>query len=142
LGDAVSLAAAHSSPAQRHDAEVPHPTGGTVSRGQLLRWVRFERFLVQAEVVWSYQEKLVSIPLVIDGAQRRCHPDVLVVLADRRVVLAELKPRLQWALFDNMRKWAALANYCRQHGYRMFIGDCPTAPSRGPSPPPTSSVHP
>jgi hypothetical protein len=84
----------------------------------------FYRFLDQAEVVWTYQEQPVSIPLVVDGAQRRYHPDVLVVLVDGRVVLAELKPRLQWALFDNLRKWAALADCCRQHGYGMFIGDC------------------
>jgi hypothetical protein len=90
----------------------------------------FYRFLDQAEVVWSYQEQPVSIPLVIDGAQRRYHPDVLVVLADGRSILAELKPRLQWALFDNLRKWAALADYCRQHGYGMFIGDCHRALQR------------
>jgi hypothetical protein len=90
----------------------------------------FYRFLDQAEVVWSYQEQPVSIPVVIDGAQRRYHPDVLVVLVDGRVVLAELKPRLQWALFDNLRKWAALADYCRQHGYGMFIGDCHRALQR------------
>jgi hypothetical protein len=56
----------------------------------------FYRFLDQAEVVWTYQEQPVSIPLVLDGAQRRYHPDVLVVLVDGRVMLAELKPRLQW----------------------------------------------
>ena len=84
----------------------------------------FYRFLDQAEIVWSYQEQPVSIPLVIDGAQRRYHPDVLVLLVDGRVVLAELKPRRQWALFDNLFKWTALADYCRQHGYGMFIGDC------------------
>ena len=90
----------------------------------------FYRFLDQAEIVWSYQEQPVSIPLVIDGAQRRYHPDVLVLLVDGRVVLAELKPRRQWALFDNLLKWAVLADYCRQHGYGMFIGDCHRALQR------------
>jgi hypothetical protein len=46
------------------------------------------------------------------------------------VVLAELKPRLQWGLFDNLCKWAALAGYCRQHGYGMFVGDCHRALQR------------
>jgi hypothetical protein len=90
----------------------------------------FYRFQDQAEVVWTYQEQPVSIPLVVDGAQRRYHPDVLVVLVDGRVVLAELKPRLQWGLFDNLCKWAALAGYCRQHGYGMFVGDCHRALQR------------
>jgi hypothetical protein len=90
----------------------------------------FYRFLDQAEIVWSYQEQPVSIPLVLDGAQRRYRPDVLVVLVDGRVVLAELKPRRQWALFDNLVKWAALADYCRQQGYGMFIGDCHRALQR------------
>jgi hypothetical protein len=53
-----------------------------------------------------------------------------VLLVDGRVVLAELKPRRQWALFDNLRKWTALADYCRQHGYGMFIGDCHRALQR------------
>jgi hypothetical protein len=57
-------------------------------------------------------------------------------------VLTGLKPRPQWALFDNLRKWAALAEYCRQHGYGMFIGDCHRALQRAlATSPPEAFTH-
>jgi hypothetical protein len=85
---------------------------------------RFYSLLDQMDDVWFYQEQPVRIPVRRNrGKVSFYHPDALIVLTDGRAILAEIKPTLRLVEYPNPVKGAALADYCRRHGYGLFIGN-------------------
>jgi hypothetical protein len=76
-----------------------------------------------ADHVIDYQEQPLRVDYVVSGNPRTYVPDVVAFLDDGRALVVEIKPRLQMALMTNIRKWAALARWCGQHGAGLLIGD-------------------
>jgi hypothetical protein len=85
--------------------------------------VDFCRHLDRLPQVLYYQEQPHPIPYRDKGRTRRYHPDLLVSLVDGRSVLIEIKQNHDLAMFKNILKWDAMAQYCEQSGMGFFIGD-------------------
>lgn len=104
---------------------------GEFASEKLGRLVEYESnleraFLLQAETLSSviaYQEQPLAIEYAWAGTPRIYYPDVLVQLEDGRVVVAELKPRFQMALRENLAKWRAAILYCRPRGWGFLVTD-------------------
>lgn len=105
--------------------------GGHFTSEKLGRSVEFESqlersFLCEAETLASvrtYQEQPLAIEYEFGDRVRIYYPDVLLVLADGRVLVVELKPRFQMALSENLAKWRAAIRFCHAHGWGFLVTD-------------------
>jgi hypothetical protein len=82
----------------------------------------FLLLLEQTEDVLFYQEQPFIIKYELDGKRRNYYPDVFFVYSGKGVI-AEIKPKHQMALYQNLRKWSALRSFCKDNGYGLLITD-------------------
>lgn len=108
-----------------------HGQVGAFESEKLGRPVQYEsqleqQFLLRLEQstdVIYYLEQPFRIPYNADSGDRVYIPDVFFVLADNRGVVAEIKPRHQIVLSENLRKWPVLRDFCKKKGYGRLITD-------------------
>lgn len=78
------------------------------------------------EVEW-YVEQPVRIPFEFRGESCVYVPDFLVHMVDGAVLLVEVKSVFATALLQNMAKFSAALDYCRERGWGFLVTD----PARG-----------
>lgn len=83
----------------------------------------FLELLESIDDVVFYQEQPLKIAYNQQGRRTYYFPDILFLLRDGRVVVVEIKPRNEMALFHNWTKWTALQRYCHRHGYGFLVTD-------------------
>lgn len=71
-------------------------------------------------------EQPFTIPVVFASRQHLYTPDVIVRLADGRVLVLEVKGPVKLGEFSQWMRWTALARYCELKGYGLYIGNCET----------------
>jgi hypothetical protein len=84
-------------------------------------------FLRQLELhpdVLFYQEQPFSIEYEgLNKGVYQYHPDIFIVLQDRRGFVVEIKPSFDMPLFRNVIKGRALWRFCKDNGFGMLITD-------------------
>ncbi len=106
-------------------------SSGTFSSVKVGRVVQFESlleldfFLMLEECpqVTYYQEQPLRISYQVEEKELLYYPDVLLVLADGKAIVAEIKPIFQMALHRNLEKWSALRKFCALKGWGMLVTD-------------------
>ncbi len=82
---------------------------------------RFYKKLERMSDVVTYQEQPCKIKYQYEGKDKVYFPDCLVVLSDRRRVIAEIKPWNTMAKDQNICKWNALKKFCGENGYGCLM---------------------
>lgn len=107
------------------------PRAGSFYSDRFSREVLFESrmeeyFLKQLDSsaqVMAYQEQPLVIHTPGPKGGLTYHPDVLVVLSDRRGFLVEIKPQFVMPLAANIVKYRILWGFCRENGLGMLVTD-------------------
>lgn len=74
---------------------------------------------------WSSEEVVVPYFLKGKGWQRSYYPDLLIYFSDKVTVMVEIKPKEErdCPSMQNICKWAAARQYCRDRGWKFQIWD-------------------
>lgn len=83
----------------------------------------FLQKLEQFEQVTLYQEQPLKIFYEVGNQHIPYYPDILFILQEGRGVVVEIKPIFKMALHENLRKWTALKNFCKEKGLGILITD-------------------
>ncbi|MFJ9365408.1 TnsA endonuclease N-terminal domain-containing protein [Nocardia sp. NPDC101769] len=83
--------------------------------------LRFLRLLDASDLVTWFREQPCAVPYELHGYPRIYYPDVVVTLADGRVILVEVKPLFDLALHINQVKFAAARRYAHYRGWGWHI---------------------
>lgn len=73
-------------------------------------------------IAW-YQEQPFALPYTVDGRGHTYYPDLVVALADGRVVLVEIKPLPEMALLVSQAKFAAARRFAHDRGWGWIATD-------------------
>ena len=74
-------------------------------------------------LVASFLEQPLALDYEHRARIRTYFPDALVKLVDGRTVLVEIKPATQMGLAENVAKWRAALQFCRERGYGFLVTD-------------------
>src|SRR5690606_28931131 len=84
----------------------------------------FAEFLDNDYIVKCFAKDAVCIPYQFEGKHCRYYPDFIATLNDGKIVIIEVKADRLITDLKNVKKFAALADYCRMVGaeYRVVSG--------------------
>ena len=96
---------------------------GYVYHGSSQEEIRVIKRLEKHDAFRKLRGQCLCIPYRFGGKNRRYYPDFVVLTKTGKVVIIEVKPIADMATKQNLKKYKALAKYCKQHGYLYLMCD-------------------
>jgi hypothetical protein len=104
---------------------------GYFQSNKLNRFIQYEsgleydflQSLEKFDQVIFYQEQPFKISYEFENTKHVYYPDILFVLQSGQGIVVEIKPVFKMALQVNLKKWAALKNFCSENGLGLLITD-------------------